>query len=262
MATNAAMKSIVRRDTGESWSQYIRRLAEAEGIKNPTEEDARRVDRHRRGKRVSNQDWASTSDPDSRITKMKDGRTRLAHKAEHVIDLESEVIVAAQIYAGDAADGTTLVASEGYHAAAALANCAGWGLRTYISERRERARRRWTDKPVTWELAFRANSRRVRGRRTRALQRLRSERVERSFAHTCGSGQRRTWLCGVENVQKRYLLTAAALGLLMRHRFGSARRAACRGRRPSWSRSVASCSNRCRPSCTPVEGDGRGWPHR
>jgi len=246
LEANAAMKSIVRRETGESWSQYIRRLAVEEGIENPTEEDARRLDRRRRRKRVSNKDWESKSDPASRITKMKDGRTHLAYKAEHVIDLESEVIVAAKIYPGDQADGATIfeslsqsqenivraeaaafaqevVADKGYHKAAALAECAEWGIRTYIPERRDRAKRRWTDKPGEWRQAFRANRRRVRARRSRALQRLRSERVERSFAHVCRSGkQRRTWLRGVEDVQKRYLLTAAGrnLGLLMRHLFG------------------------------------------
>jgi len=116
-----------------------------------------------------------------------------------------------------------VVADKGYHKAAALAECAEWGIRTYIPERRDRAKRRWTDKPGEWRQAFRANRRRVRARRSRALQRLRSERVERSFAHVCRSGkQRRTWLRGVEDVQKRYLLTAAGrnLGLLMRHLFG------------------------------------------
>ena len=244
LEANAAMKSIVRRDTGESWQQYIRRLAADEGVVEPTAEDARRLDR-RRKKRVSNDAWQSPSDPASRITKLKDGRTHLAYKAEHVIDLESEVILAPQIYPGDAGDAATLessvrqaeayveqaavpvvveevVGDKGYHAAATLAACEAWGLRTYIPERQE-GRRRWHDKPVACELAFRANRRRVRGRRNRRLQRLRSERVERSFAHTCGSGnQRRTWLRGVENVQKRYLLTAAArnLGLVMRHLFG------------------------------------------
>ena len=244
LEANAAMKSIVRRDTGASWAQYIRRLAEAEGVADPTAEDARRRDR-RRKKRVSNAEWQSPSDPESRITKLKDGRTHLAYKAEHVIDLESEVIVAAQIYPGDAGDAATLEASvrqaeaygnrlsvplviedvvgdKGYHAAATLAACAAVGLRTYIPER-DCGRRRWHDKPVAWELAFRDNRRRVRGARSRRLQRLRSERSERSFAHTCGSGnQRRTWLRGRENVQKRYLLTAAArnLGLIMRHLFG------------------------------------------
>ena len=244
LEANAAMKSIVRRDTGETWRPYIRRLATEDGVAAPTDEDARRLDR-RRKKRVANADWQSDSDPESRITKMKDGRTHLAYKAEHVIDLESEVIVAAQIYPGDAGDAATLEASvrqaeaygdqlpvplvieevvgdKGYHAAATLAGLAAVGLRTYIPER-ACGRRRWHDKPAAWELAVCANRRRVRGARSRRLQRLRSERSERSFAHTCGSGhQRRTWLRGRENVQKRYLLTAAArnLGLIMRHLFG------------------------------------------
>lgn len=245
LEANAAMKSIVRRDTGETWRQYIRRLATEEGVAAPTDEDARRLDRRRKKKRVSNADWQSGSDPASRITKMKDGRTHLAYKAEHVIDLDSEIILAPQIYPGDAGDTTTvatslqkaeaygdtlplpvvieeLVADKGYHAAATLAACAAIGLRTYIPER-DGGRRRWHDKPVAWEHACRDNRRRVRGARSRRLQRRRSERVERSFAHTCGSGnQRRTWLRGLENVQKRYLLTAAArnLGLVMRHLFG------------------------------------------
>ncbi len=245
LEANAAMKSIVRRDTGETWRQYIRRLATEEGVANPTDEDARRLDRRRKKKRVSNADWQSGSDPASRITKMKDGRTHLAYKAEHVIDLDTEVILAAQIYPGDAGDTATIetslqkaeaygdtlpipvvleevVADKGYHAATTLAACAAIGLRTYIPAPKC-GRRRWDDKPAAWELAYRDNRRRVHGARSRRLQRRRSERVERSFAHTCGSGnQRRTWLRGLENVQKRYVLTAAArnLGLLMRHLFG------------------------------------------
>jgi transposase len=115
-----------------------------------------------------------------------------------------------------------VVADKGYHAAATLAACAAVGVRTYIPEP-QCERRRWDDKPAAWELAYRANRRRGCGARSRRLQRRRSERVERSFAHTCGSGnQRRTWLRGLANVQKRYLLTAAArnLGLIMRHLFG------------------------------------------
>lgn len=245
LEANAAMKSIVRRDTGETWRQYLRRLAVAEGIADPTDEQARRLDRRRKKKRVANADWQSASDPASRITKMKDGRTHLAYKAEHVIDLDTEVILAPQIYPGDAGDTTTIttsvekaeaygeglaiplaiaevVADKGYHAAATLAACAAVGLRTYIAEP-EGDGRRWDDKPTAWELAYRANRRRGCGARSRRLQRRRAERVERSFAHTCGSGnQRRTWLRGLENVQKRYLLTAAArnLGLIMRKVFG------------------------------------------
>jgi transposase len=245
LEANAAMKSIVRRDSGESWKAYVRRLAEEGGADDPDDEDARRMDR-RRDKRVSNKDWESKSDPDGRITKLKDGRTRLAYKAEHVIDLETEAIVSATIYPADLRDGSTIfeslsesqenvaragldafaeeaIADKGYHKAEALAECTEWGIRTYIPERRDHPIRRWTDKPKGWREAFHANRRRIRGRRGRALQRLRAERVERSFAHVCRSGnQRRTWLRGRQNVQKRYLLTAAArnLGLLMLHLFG------------------------------------------
>jgi transposase len=245
LEANAAMKSIVRRDSGEGWKQYIKRLAQEAGIENPSEEDARRLDRKRK-KRVSNQDWESKTDPASRIAKMKDGRTHLAYKAEHVIDLESEVVVAATIYPADRSDGETLlqsvsqaqeavaragsdafaaevVADKGYHKAHSLAECAAYDLRTYIPERTARRPRRWTDKPAGWRAAFHANRRRVRGGRSRRLQRLRSERVERSFAHVCNTGRaRRTWLRGTEDVQKRYLVTLAGrnLTVLMRVLFG------------------------------------------
>jgi transposase len=245
LEANAAMKSIVRRDSGEGWKQYIKRLAQEAGIENPTEEDARRLDRKRR-KRVSNKDWESKTDSDSRIAKMKDGRTHLAYKAEHVIDLKSEVVAAGTIYPADQSDGETLlrsvsqsqenvaragsdafaaevVADKGYHKAQSLAECAAYDLRTYIPERTERRPRRWTDKPAAWRDAFRANRRRVRGERSRRLQRLRSERVERSFAHVCNTGRaRRTWLRGIEDVQKRYLVTLAGrnLTVLMRALFG------------------------------------------
>jgi len=246
LEANAAMKTIVRRDTGESWAKYIRRLAEEEGVEDPSDEDARRMDRRRDSKKVSNEDWESKSDPEARITKMKNGTTRLAYKAEHVIDLESEVILAATIHPGTRSDGETffesvsrsqemmvragivpeteeVVADKGYSKAEALAECAEWGLRTYVPERKERQKRRWVRKPAEWKRAFHANRRRVRRSKGRRLQRLRSERNERSFAHVCGTGrQRRTYLRGRENVEKRYLITAAArnLGLLMRHLFG------------------------------------------
>jgi hypothetical protein len=246
LEANAAMKSIVRRDTGESWREYLRRLAAEEGVDDPTDDDARRMDRGRKKKRVSNNDWASPNDPEGRITKLKDGRTRLGYKAEHVVDLETEAVIAATIYPGDAPDGKTfvesisrsqenvaraeseafaeeVVADKGYHKASALAEARDFGIRTYIPERNERPRRRWRDKPHEWREAFFSNRRRIRRAKGRRLQRLRSERLERSFAHVCGTGgARRTWLRGIENVQKRYLVTLAArnLGLLMRVLFG------------------------------------------
>lgn len=236
LEANAAMKSIVRRDTGENWKQYILKLAEAEGLENPTEEDARRLDRGRK-KKVSNQDWTSPTDPDSRITRMKDGRTHLAYKAEHVVDTTSGIILEASITTADSADHDTLlesveeadhrleeighdgeieeiVADKGYHATETLVDCTKSGYRTYIPEPKSRGERRWSDKPDEHREAVYANRRRVRGERGRRLQRHRSEMVERTFAHVCETGGgRRSWVRGLANVTKSYAMRAAALNL-------------------------------------------------
>jgi transposase len=243
---NAAMKSIVRKDTGENYKTYLRRLAEEAGIKGPTEEELRRFDKKRRGKKMSNDEWTSKTDADSRIMRMKDGRTHLSYKAEHVLDLETEMILAAEMYPGDRGDPDSLLdsldaaaenlvtvdeklaiqetaADKGYHSAEKLAGCAERGIRTYVPEAKEHYRRVWTDKPFAWREAFHGNRRRWRGKRSKKLQRLRSERVERSFAHTCETGgARRSWLRGVVNVFKRYVIHAAGhnLGLMMRKLFG------------------------------------------
>lgn len=245
LEANAAMRSIVRRDTGENWSEYIRRLAEEEGIENPTDEDARRLDRKRK-KKVSNRDWISETDSSSKIMKMKDGRTHLAYKVSHAVDLETDVVVSAEIHPGDASDASLLVdavcaadrelaeagheqpvrevvGDKGFHAAETLAACTESGFRTYIPEPKLRGRRRWTRRPRNLQKAVYANRRRMRGSRGRALQRLRSEIVERSFAHACETGgARRTWLRGFEKIRKRYLTHIAArnLGRMMRACFG------------------------------------------
>lgn len=245
LEANAAMKSIVRKDSGEDWKQYLRGLAQAEGIENPTEEDLRRLDRGRKGKKVSNAQWESPTDRDSRIAKMKDGRTHLAYKAEHAVDLVSEAIVATTVTFADKADpqsapvtlnlaeaNLVLAGSEteiaetvmdkGYHDNGLLAQLAGQGVRTYIPERRQKSRR-WTDKPVEHEQAFRANRRRVRGNKGRQLNRWRSERCERTFAHVCETGGgRRAWVRGQTNVSKVHTLKCAAynLGLLLRKVWG------------------------------------------
>jgi transposase len=244
LEANAAMKAIVRKDTGEDWKEYLKRLAAEEGIEDPTDEDLRRFDK-KRPKKVPNKEWTSPADPDSRITKMKDGRTHLAYKAEHVVDLESEFVLSAAIHTADQADSATLVpsilqaqvnlvlagseqeveeavADKGYHKAETLANCENLETRTYIPEPK-REKRNWKDKPESWRKATQANRRRVKGNRSKRLQRLRSEYVERSFAHVCETGGgRRTWLRGLEKVAKRYLVQVAAhnLGLLMRKLFG------------------------------------------
>jgi len=159
LEANAAMKSIVRRDTGEDWGAYVRTLmvkaGEAEDSDEPSDEDVRRFDRKRKGKKVSNAEWVNPHDPDAEITKMKDGRTHLAYKAEHVVDLNSEVILAAEVTGATAGDASTLitsvgaatkniersggeelihevVADKGYHANQTLADCEDCGLRTRL----------------------------------------------------------------------------------------------------------------------------------
>jgi transposase len=245
LEANAAMKSIVRKDTGADWKEYLRGLAQAEGLNNPTEEELRRLDRQRKDKKVSNEQWESRTDPDSRIAKMKDGRTHLAYKAEHAVDLVSEAIVATTVTFADKSDPQTapvtlslaqanlvlagsqtkiaqVVMDKGYHDNGLLAQLAGQGLRTYIPERRQKSRR-WTDKPAAYEAAFRANRRRVRGNKGRQLNRWRSERCERTFAHVCQTGGgRRAWLQGQANVSKVHTLKCAAynLGLLLRKVWG------------------------------------------
>jgi transposase len=246
LEANAAMKSIVRRDTGDDYETYVKQLMAEEGIEEPTSEEVRRFDKQRKDKKVSNEEWVSETDPEARITKMKDGTTHLAYKAEHVVDLETNAILAAEIYAGDHADSQTLedsvnhaqtnlneantgaeiqdvAADKGYHATEQLTAMAEHTpYRTYIPEPELKHNRRWTDKPAEQKEAVYANRRRVKGERGKQMQRQRSEFVERTFAHVCETGgARRTWLRGMEKVQKRYLLAAAAhnIGLLMRKLF-------------------------------------------
>ena len=245
LEANAAMKSIVRKDNGADWKEYLRTLAKAEGIENPTDDDLRRIDRQRPDKKVSNEQWESPTDSDSRIAKMKDGRTHLAYKAEHAVDLKTEAIVSAHVTHADRSDPQTgaeslifaqanliaagtkaaveqVVADKGYHDNRLLAQCVEWGVRTYIPERRQKSRR-WTDKPAEYQVAFRANRRRVRGNKGRRLNRWRSERCERTFAHVCETGGgRRSWLRGLCNVTKAHVLKCAAynLGLLLRKVWG------------------------------------------
>jgi transposase len=246
LEANAAMKAIRRKDTGDDWKAYLKKLAAEAGLDNPTDEELRRFDRQRKGKRVSNAEWTAPADPDSRIAKMKDGTTHLAYKAEHVVDLGSNLVLAAEVYHADQADSGTVrdsvttaqinlaragsaaaieevVADKGYHKVETLADCADAGWRTYIPEPRRTKRRVWADKPAGWEQAYRGNRRRVQGARSKRLQRQRSEYVERTFAHVCETGgARRSWLRGLGNVSKRYLMQVAGhnLGILMRQLFG------------------------------------------
>jgi transposase len=250
LEANAAMRSIVRRDTGEAYEQYLTRLAKAAGIRTPTRAALARLDR-RRKKKGSNEEWESPSDPDAKITKMKDGRTHLAHKAEHAVDLESGAIVAVTVQDASIGDTGTImdtlaeaegqlvklqrkaaleslvegmkevVADKGYHSGDVVLGLEEVGLRSYVSEP-DRGRRRWRDDHATQRAVY-ANRRRARGKRGERLQRLRGERVERSFAHMYETGRmRRTHLRGHSNILKRLLIHAGAfnLGRLLRHLVG------------------------------------------
>lgn len=247
LEANAAMRSIVRRDTGESYQQFLTRLAAESGIKTPTREALARLDR-RRKKRTSNKDWQNPSDPDAKITKMKDGRTHLAHKAEHAVDLDSGALLAVTLQGADVGDTTSLVetarvaaeqveaahagdarsaglaeivADRGYHSNQTMVDLFVAGVRSYIAEP-DRGRRTWLGAFAAQHPVYR-NRRRIRGVRGKRLLRRRAEYVERSFAHLYDTGGlRRTHLRGHDNILKRLLVHASAfnLGRLMRHLVG------------------------------------------
>jgi transposase len=250
LEANASLKSIVRKDNGDDWREYLRKLYEAEtGKSDPDDDELRRFDKNRKPcKKVSNDEWESATDPDSRIGQMKDGRYHLKYKAENAVDLETEVIVAAEVYYGNQGDTRTIedtvnaaktnlreaeagcevqevVADKGYHGERTLDQLQNESdVRTYIPEPIQKHHRTWTDKSARREASYRRNRRNTTGKRGRRLQRLRSERVERVFAHLCDTGgARRTWLRGIEKVRKRYVSAAMAfnLGRIMRLLIGA-----------------------------------------
>jgi transposase len=244
LEANAALRSIVRRDTGDTYQEFLTQLAQASGIETPTRDDLARIDRKRK-KKGSNDDWTHPHDPDAKITKMKDHRTHLAHKAEHAVDLETGAVVAVTVQDADEGDTATsietlieaaeqietvvpdsegpeeVVADKGYHSNQVMVDLEAVGVRSYISEP-DRGRRNWKDNPEARDAVYR-NRRRIRGARGKRLLRQRGERLERPFAHLYETGRmRRVHLRGHRNILKRVLLHAAALnlGLLMRTLIG------------------------------------------
>lgn len=245
LEANAAMRSIVMRDTGESYQDFLSGLARASGISTPTRSDLVRLDRHRK-KTARNKEWENPHDPDARITKMKDGRTHLAYKPEHAVDLGEKghgAVLAVVLHGADQGDTSTIartvnaaqenlaqlsqaerehelaevVADKGYHSNLVMTGLVEMGLRSYVSEPRRR-RRDWTGRKAEQQAVY-ANRRRIRGNRGRRLVRRRSEYVERPFAHCYETGGlRRVWLRGTQNIQKRLCVHAGAfnLGILMR----------------------------------------------
>ncbi len=255
LEANAAMKTIVRRDTGESYMAYLKRLAEAEGVEAKDAAALLRMDRKRK-KKSSNEDWQSPVDGEAEITKLKDGRTALAYKAENAVDMETGAIVAVTTHGGAAGDTTTIietvieaglavadvmdektpegrhevhpegmqevVADKGYHSNDVMVDMAELEVRSYVAEP-DRGRRDWEGKQAEKQAVY-SNRRRITGARGKRLQRQRGERIERNFAHQFDTGGLdRLWVRGLENVHKKLLIQAAAcnLALLLRLRYGS-----------------------------------------
>ena len=241
---NAALRSIVRRDTGDGYETFLCQLAAAAGIATPTRAELARMDR-KRAKKGSNDDWTHPNDPDAKITKMKDGRTRLAHKAEHAVDLKTSAVVGVTVQDADAGDTATmfetlvtaaeqvdavlpagtgiaeLVCDKGYHSNQTLVTLVEAGIRSYVSEP-ARGRRNWRGKCAARDAVY-ANRRRIRGARGKRLLRRRGERLERPNAHLYATGRlRRVHLRRHGNILKRVLLQACGLnlGLLMRQLTG------------------------------------------
>jgi transposase len=249
LEANAAMRGIVRRDTGVSYDEFLTDLAKASGIATPSREDLARMDRKRK-KKGSNKEWESPVDEDARITKMKDGRTHLAHKAEHAVDLDTGAVVAVTLQAADQGDTATLdetlvkagmaiaglvqrevrlhpeqkptvnlhgieelVADKGYHSGAVLKRMKSYQVRSYIAEKQQKGKRNWQGKREEQQAVY-ANRQRVRGEYGKSLLRRRGELVERSFAHCYETGGlRRCHLRGRQNILKRELVHVAAFNL-------------------------------------------------
>ena len=255
LEANAAMKSIVRRDTGESYMAYLKRLAEAEGIEAKDAAALLRMDRKRK-KKTSNADWKNPNDEEAEITKLKDGRTALAYKAENAVDMETGAIVAVTTHGGAAADTATVldtvieagvavagliaeptpegkfevhpdgvqevVADKGYHSNEVMVDLAEVEVRSYVAEP-DRGPRNWDGKEAE-KAAVYGNRRRIKGDRGKRMQRQRGEKIERNFAHQFDTGGLdRLYVRGLENVHKKFLIQAAAcnLALLLRSTYGS-----------------------------------------
>jgi transposase len=249
LEANAALRQIVRRDTGEGYREMLERMAQESGIETPTAEELIRLDRKRRGKTLSNEEWVSRTDPEARIARMKDGTTHLAYKPEHAIDLDTGAVVAAEMHPADQGDTTTItgtldaaqrnltsvgappcsedpaecVADKGYHARAVLTDLDGGPWKTRIAEPQRRGVSRWHGDADARRAVYN-NRVRLRSGVGKQAMRKRAELVERSFAHILDrGGLRRTWLRGRENIHKRYLIHVAGhnLGLLMRLLIGA-----------------------------------------
>ena len=279
LEANAAMRSIVRRDTQESYTGYLKRLAEAAELQTTDAAGLRRMDR-KRAKTMSNQDWISPADPEAEITRLKDGRTALAYKAEQAVDMQSGAILAVTTHAGAVADTETLhqtvceagvavcalldeaavaaegvqevIADKGYHSNQTMRQLRDLEVRSYIAEP-ERGPRKWKGK-ATEQAAVYANRRRIQRERGKRLLAQRGEKVERNFAHQFDSGgMDRLYVRGRENVHKKLLLQAAAcnLALLMRSLYGTGKPRVANDRRTKRIFAILRFMSALSTFCTP-----------
>ena len=285
LEASAAMRSIVRLDTGESYDEFLTGLAKASGIETPTREDLARLDRKRK-KRTSNKEWKSPTDQDSRIAKMKDGSTHLAHKAEHAVDLDTGAVVAVTLQAADLGDTTTvtetladaaiavaelvereaelfpdeepkvnvdgieeLVADKGYHSGAVLEQVKELEVRTYIPEKKQAGKRHWEGKQGQQQAVYQ-NRQRVQRKYGKSLLRRRGELVERTFAHCYDTGgMRRCTLHGRKNILKRLLIHVGAfnISLVLRKMLGAGKPRELKNRAAGLvSRLIELLTNLCR----------------
>src|SRR3981081_1795836 len=247
LEANAAMRSIVRRDTGQSYMEYLRNLAAEAGIDSSDDDAVRRMDRKRK-KKTPNDEWVNPHDKEAEGTRLKNGATHFAYKVEQAVDLETGAIVAITTQGGAVGDTTSVqvtlpeagvavaeqiatptaegqykvhdqgmcevVTDKGYHSGAGLAAMQEMGLRTYVSVPHQE-RRKWAGK-AKQQAAVYANRRRVEGQRGKSLLRRRGEFLERPFAHQYETGaMRRLHVRGRGNVAKRVLLQAAAFNLAL-----------------------------------------------
>jgi transposase len=258
LEANAAMRSIVRKDNGASYEEFLKDLAKQSGMDTPSREDLARIDRKRK-KKGSNAEWESPSDGDARIAKMKDGTTHLAHKAEHAVDMATGAVIAVTLQAADQGDTTTItetlaetaenlaqviereeengapkesqishhpmeeiVTDKGYHSNDTILAVEQSGARSYIPEP-QREGRKWEGKEAEQKAVY-GNRRRVKGGYGKRLLKKRGELIERSFAHCYETGgMRRVYLRGRENILKRQLLHVGAfnLSLIFRKTLGA-----------------------------------------
>lgn len=246
---NASLRELVHRNTEEQYWDYVKRLAAEAGIDPDDTKAVRRFDKKREGRKTSNQDWVNPHDPDAKVGMTKHGACDMIYKPEHITDLDSGVIVAAEVRCGDEGDTvglarrvlaagevlaricddpkqtkvlSSLTADEGYFAVEEVCGLQAERVRVIIGDANAAQRRPDKQDGIVREVLAKAR-RAVKSKSGKALLRKRGEHLERSFCHVLDHGKhRRATLRGRENLTKRQLAATLThnLSLLMRHLTG------------------------------------------